>query len=51
MSETDDDRFRIEPFQAKVVARVFDVPPWLIGITPAPRFPRLRWALRHWWPL
>jgi len=33
------------------VARAFDVPPWLIGLCPRPRFARLRWALRRIWPL
>lgn len=33
------------------IARVFDVPPWLVGQTPRPRFPRTRWALRKVWPL
>lgn len=34
------------------IARMFDVPPWLVvpGY-PRPRFHRVRWALRRWWPL
>lgn len=33
-------------------ARVYDLPPWLLTSNyPTPRFPRLRWALRHIWPL
>lgn len=31
-------------------ARIFDVPPWLLG-HPKPRFARMRWALRRVWPL
>lgn len=33
------------------IARALDVPPWLIGLSPRPRFARLRWALRRWWNL
>jgi hypothetical protein len=34
------------------VARVYDLPPWLLASDyPAPRFPRLRWRLRRVWPL
>lgn len=34
------------------IARVFDVPPWLVDPDyPSPRFPRLRWMLRRFWPI
>lgn len=33
------------------VAQLYDVPPWLVGGgPPAPRFARLRWRLRRWFP-
>lgn len=32
---------------ADEVCRVFDVPPWLVGLAPRPRFARLRWFLRR----
>jgi hypothetical protein len=33
------------------IAYIYDVPPWLLGLRPVPRFPRLRWALRKVWPV
>lgn len=32
------------------VARLFDVPPWVVGLYPRPRLARLRWRLRRVWP-
>lgn len=34
------------------IAKAFDVPPWIMNPAyPVPRFPRLRWALRRFWPV
>lgn len=40
------------PLTAIDVARSYDVPPWLVdtGLR-RPRFARVRWFLRRWWPL
>jgi hypothetical protein len=45
-------RYHENHIESPEIARMFDVPPWLVD--PAarrPRFARLRWALRRWWPL
>ena len=41
---------KLAPLDPVKVARMFDVPPWIVGIRPAPRFARLRWRLRRAWP-
>lgn len=41
-----------EQFDMRRIARLYDVPPWIVsGDYSAPRFPRLRWALRRIWPV
>lgn len=38
--------------QKRDIARLYDVPPWLVDPDyPRPRFARLRWRLRRWWPV
>jgi hypothetical protein len=33
------------------IARLYDVPPWIIGDYRKPRFAKIRWALRKFWPV
>jgi hypothetical protein len=46
--ETPDEIRKLESWD---VCRAFDVPPWMVGDTPPPRFRRIRWALRRRWPV
>jgi hypothetical protein len=51
MGEATTEEGQMTGFDETTIARMFDVPPWLVQTGyPVPRFARARWRLRRIWP-